>query len=114
VKAYRVITAGDDRIVPARTRKEAIAKYFKAVRGGEITLDQLGQLIMIVDPDDGERYPLRVIPTVYNLGLMRLDEAAENVSLLLGISRVEARKTLRRAARKDQWILQEIKRLEEG
>jgi len=111
MKAYYITTKADSRVIPAANRKQAFSKYFLCVKEGQVRLDQLGQVIMLRDPENGEEYPFRVVPTLWQMGLMSEAVAVENLRLALHVDEKNARKVLQKTADEDSWVLDGIRRL---
>ena len=112
MKAYLITTKNDSRIVPAKNRAQAFAKYFLEVRRGNISLDQLGHVVILRDPDNYEEYPFRVVPTIWLLGLISEETAIENIALILDTDRERAKQLLHKCAEEDKHVLEEMNQIE--
>jgi len=114
MKAYRISTKDDKTIITANSRKEAIARYFLQIADGEVSLDRIGNLVTITDPDNGEEYPFRTVPSLWLLGVLDRETAELNIRVLLGVGEEESRDLLLMTAKQDKWIVDAVKRLKEA
>jgi len=114
MKIYKVETMGETTLITGETRNDAYAKFFLEVKNGRYPMDKIGGIIMVTDPDDGQEYPFRTTPTLWLMELITHDTAFATIEKMLDIdpSTDESANLLLESARKDMWILDEIKRLE--
>ena len=110
---YEIHTKADKVVIEAASRPEAFARYFKDVIDGKVTIDQLGNIIMLKD-ERGEEYGLRTVPILWKMGVIDDDMAiASLLSIGVADSRNAARRLLKQTADKDAWIAEEIDKLAE-
>ena len=114
MKLYKVSTMNETILVNADNRKEAYARFFLDVKQGKYPLDKIGGIIMVTDPDDGEEYPLRTTPALWLMELIPNGVAFATIEKMLDLSSDtdESATIVLQSARQDEWILDEVKRLE--
>ena len=111
---YEVTTMEEKILVRAENRQEAYARFFLDVKRGVYPLDKIGGIIMVRDPEDGEEYPFRTTPTLWLMELIPVGVAFATIEKMLGLdsNTDESADMLIKSARTDEWILDEIERLE--
>ena len=114
MKMYKVQTMGETTLIPAETRNDAYAKFFIEIKKGRYPMDKIGGILTVTDPDDGEDYPFRTTPTLWLMELITPETAFATIEKMLDLdpSTDDSANMLLQSARKDSWILDEIKRLE--
>ena len=111
MKGYKITTRNIELVIPANNRQEAYAKFFIEVKKGNISLDNLGNLLML--HDEGEEYPFRVVPTLWLMELIGPETAMVTLQVILELKDMEeAAGLLMSSARNDSWILDTIKEIE--
>jgi len=93
----------------AENKEEAYAKFFKMIVDHEISLDDIGHVIIL--KEDGKEYPFRTVPTLYNLGIMDRRTAVVNLSSLLGIPLQMSDKLLFISSEEDKWVADKVKEM---
>ena len=95
-----VIETKDDRVlIRAEDKDYAFAKYFKEIAEAKVSIEKIGNLIML--KDGKEEYPMRTVPLLWKMGIIGTRLAIDNLVALLGVSRSEAKKMLKQAAERD-------------
>jgi len=114
MKLYKVETMGETILINAENRQEAYARFFIEVKEGRYPMDKIGGIIMVTGPDDEEGIAFRTTPTLWLMGLIPPETAFATIEGLLGLdpSTDDSANMLLQSAKQDEWILDEIKRLE--
>ena len=99
---YILSTKEDKVLIEANSREDAFRNYFHSLK--KITLDKLGQIVVLKD-EDGEEYPFRTVPALVLLGLMNFNSGILNVAEITGCSIGESEDLLLRAMEQDKWII---------
>jgi hypothetical protein len=112
---YPVKTMGETILIKAESRFEAYARFFLDIKKGLYPMDKIGGIIMVTDPEDGEEYPFKTTPTLWLMELISPETAFATIEAMLGLDPEtdESAELLINASKKDAWILDEIKKLEE-
>lgn len=103
-------------VIPATTRDEAFAKFFLKIKQGEISIDQIGCIVMSHEgKDEGDNVPFRTVPTLWLMELISNSTAFNTLDQMLDLdpNTDESATILVNSAKQDMWILDEIKKLEE-
>jgi hypothetical protein len=128
MKAQYVIETKDDKVlieVPKskdanEERMNAFAKYFLDVIEEKVTLDKIGNIIMLHKPgqtDQSQWYPFRVVPLLWKMNILGTSHAIDNIVACLDVTRKEAKKMLKNCADKDADLIpliEDLKLMEEG
>ena len=96
---YIIETKSDKVLISAIDRDHAFAKYFKDIAEQEISLDKLGNIIML--KDGKEEYGFRTVPLLWKMGLIGTKHAIDNIVATVGGSRTDAKAMLKKAANAD-------------
>ena len=114
MKIYKVETMGETTLINAKNLNEAYAKFFLEIKKGRYPMNQIGGIIMVTDPDDGNEYPFRTTPTLWLMELISPETAFATIEKMLDLdpSTDESAELLLQSPRKDTWILDELNRLE--
>ena len=107
-----VIETKDDKVlleVPDNKDKNqermyAFAKYFLSILDEKVTLDKIGSIIMLHEPeqnDEKQWYPFRVAPLLWKMNIIGTSKAIDSIISCVGGSRQEAKKMLKQCADKD-------------
>jgi len=121
MEPYEVYTKDINYLIRVRSRRHAIASIFLKVKRGEISITELGQLIMVKGPLDDDEVPFRTFPTLLNMGLIDEGRALTNVVDTLydrGPEDLPDREIdklslmINKACEQDRWILDVVKELE--
>ena len=90
-----VIETKDDKVlIEAEDKDHAFAKYFKDIVEQNIPLEKIGNIIMLNDGE--EQYPMRTVPLLWKMGAIGTRCAVDNLVEVLGVSRFEAKKLLKK------------------
>ena len=110
-KVFKIRTKNDTVIVSAKDKREAWGKYFKDVINQNVSISDLGNILMLTD-ENGEETPCRVVPILWKMEVIN-DETAIASLRAIGVatSNNEARKLLETTSKADSWIAEEIDRL---
>jgi len=110
MKRYRVTSGKLDIMVEGANRKEAIQNFFKLVKiFWKSWRSKLAQIAILHDNE--EEYAFRLVPSLFNLGLIDEQTAIQNLLLVFGeaptpTNLMEARIMLHRLAAEDKWMTQ--------
>ena len=111
MKGYKITTKDIDIVIPANDPQEAYAKFFLEVKKGNISIDDLGNILML--HDEGEEYPFRIVPTLWLMKIIGPETAIVTLQVILEIEdEDEAANVLLSSARQDSWILDKMKEIE--
>jgi hypothetical protein len=112
---FIVETKDDKVLIEAEDKDHALAKYFKDIIEQNISLEKIGSIIILSDGE--EQYPMRTVPLLWKMGALSTRLALDNLQQVLGISRFEAKKLLRKYGDVDAHLvplIDELKLREEG
>lgn len=107
-KKYRITTKDLDVEVEAESREGAIRNFFKLLKlFWHDWKDKLGQIASV--HDGGEEYPFRLVPSLYNMGLIDEETAIANLLRVFGEQPTpeavnDARIMLWALAETDRWM----------
>ena len=104
-----------DIMIPAKDRQESFAKFFLMVKKGEISIDDLGCLVVSREgEDEGDDVPFRTVPTLWLLELISPATAFNILEQMLDLDpdTDEAANLLLSSANQDMWILDKIEEIE--
>jgi hypothetical protein len=111
-----LITTKDDKVlIEAKDKDHAFAKYFKDIVEQKVSLEKIGNIIMLSDGED--EYPMRTVPLLWKMGAIGTRVAVDNLVEVLGVSRFKAKKLLKQSADADARLvplIDELKLREEG
>jgi len=93
----------------AKSRDEAFAMFFLDVEKGNITLEELGTIVMLHDRD--KEYPFRTAPILFQMKLLSATAATSNIMAATGVDQKEADKMLLKMSFNDSKLLPIIQRL---
>jgi hypothetical protein len=102
---------GKMRII-AENRDEAFAKFFKDVIEGKISLDDLGNIIILHDRK--EQYGFRTVPLLWQMKLIDKQTAIANIIACTGAETKEAEKMLYKYSFDDSRLIPLIEKLRES
>jgi len=89
--------------VEADNRRDAIRNFFKLLKVlWPEWRSKIAQIALLHDRD--ETVPFRLIPSLWNMGLIDEDTALLNLMLTVGGNLKDARALLHFAARQDRWM----------
>jgi hypothetical protein len=100
----------------ATTRDEAFAMFFLDVEKGNITLEEIGTIVMLNDPrkqGDKGNYPFRTAPILFQMKLLSASVATSNIMAATGVTQKEADQMLLQASFNDSRILPIMAKLRE-
>jgi len=107
-KQFRITTKDLDITVKAKDRREAIKNFFKLLRiFWEDWRDKIGQIAFV--HENGKEYGFRIVPSLYNMGLIDEETAIANLLKVFGenpspSSIYEARIILLKLSDDDKWM----------
>ena len=102
-KMFMIESLGKKHFYRCKDKNEAYALFFADVVKGEIGIDEVSFVILLHD-EEGEMYPLRTLPTLVNLGLIKFEDAVYVMSYVLKIDAFTAEIMLEEAMKTDKWI----------
>ena len=103
-KDDKVLIEVPDNVDKKEERMYAFAKYFLSILEEKVSLDRIGNLIMLHEPeqtDQGKWIPFRVAPLLWKMNVIGTSAAIDSIVGCLGISRKEAKRMLKNCADKD-------------
>jgi hypothetical protein len=95
-------------------RMAAFAKYFLDIIEEKISLDKIGNIILLHHPGDNNQnnwYPFRVVPLLWKMNIIGTSMALDNLVECLGGTRKQAKKMLKDCADKDADLIPLIEEL---
>jgi len=113
VKKYRITTKDLDVEVEAESREGAIRNFFRLLKVfWHEWKDKVGQIASV--HDEGEEYPFRLVPSLYNMGLIDEETAVANLLRVFeeqptpeAVS--DAKTMLWALAKTDRWMTEDLK-----
>lgn len=103
MKRFIIKTKDDKVLISAEDRDHAFAQYFKDVAEQKVSLDKIGNLIMLEDGKD--KIPFRTAPLLWKMGVIGTKLAIDNIVACVGVTRTEAKAMLKDAADKDARLI---------
>jgi hypothetical protein len=103
VKVYVIEYKGGNFITAAKSKDEALARFFHNILNGKIKFEDLGNIIILFD--DGDQYGFRTVPLLWKLGVIDKKTAIANVMLCTNTSKKEAEKILIESAKEDSRLI---------
>jgi hypothetical protein len=95
--------------VEGESRNEAVRNFFRLLKVFWYKWrDKLGQIAVVYDK--GKGYPFRIVPSLYNMGLLDENTAVYNILRVLGkqpttYNILEAKIILHKTAKQDEWMV---------
>ena len=102
VKAYTIRMKGKNYLYQGEDRFDANRRLFKDVVTGNIPLSDVG--IIIVTNDNGEEYPMRLLPSLFAMGIIDLETT---MNTLYGNGIDLSYKELLETIEQDKWLWME-------
>ena len=101
---YRVETKDLNIEVEAENREDAIRNFFKLLKVfWEEWKDKIGQIAIVYD--EGKAYPFRILPSLFNMGLINEDLAIVNLLRIFNEQSISDIKImLYTLANEDKWM----------
>lgn len=96
---YIIEAKGDKVLVEAEDRDHAFAKYFYDIINADVTLDKIGNIVVL--KDGNEEYAFRTVPLLWKMGVIGTRNAIDNICEVTGVTRAEAKVMLKNAADND-------------
>lgn len=82
-KIYKIRAKSLDFIVEAKTKTDAIRKFFELIIKDD-ELDNIGQVAVIKGKTESEDTPFRTTPALFYLGLLTREELVKNLERMVG------------------------------
>lgn len=83
-------------------RREAFKRFFEFVVEEDL-IDHIGHIVQT--QEDGEVYPMRTVPALYEIGEIGMDTAIEALSEIMDESEEDLPMFLEHLAQKDSWAV---------
>jgi len=100
---YIIETKSDKVLISAVDREHAFAKYFKDIAEGDVSIEKIGNIIMLKDGKD--EVPFRTVPLLWKMGVIGTQHAIDNIVACIGVSRKEAKLMLKKAGDADARLI---------
>ena len=106
---YRITSRNLDVQIEGETKEEAIRNFFKLLKVLWYEWrHKLGQIAIV--HENGKEYPFRIVPSLYNLGLLDENTAIYNILMMIGqkptpMNIQKAKLFLKRVAKEDEWMV---------
>ena len=103
MKQYIIEAKTDKVMVSAVDRDHAFAKYFYDIINEKVTLDKIGNIILLKGDrkDGGDDIAFRTVPLLWKMGIIGTKTAVSQICSVVGVSRAEAKKMLKDAGDAD-------------
>lgn len=100
---FIIETKSDKVLITAEDREHAFAKYFKDIAEGEVSIDKIGNIIML--KDGKEEYPFRTVPLLWKMGIIGTSNAIDNIIACIGGTRKAAKQALKKYGDSDARLI---------
>ena len=111
-RLYVIKYKGGKMRIIAENRDEAFAKFFKLVSEDKISIEDLGNIVILHDRK--EDYPFRTVPLLWQMKLIDKQTAIANIVACTGAETKEAEKMLYKYSFNDSRLIPLIEKLRES
>ena len=95
----------------AQNRDEAFAKFFLDVEKENISVEEIGSIIIL--HDGIKQYPFRTAPLLFQMKILSASEATSNIMAITGVDQKEADRLLLKMSFNDSKLIPLIQKLKQ-